>query len=520
MILLLPAFSLLIAVAVIGLLAILRPRFSYHWLLAVAGALVSWGSLWVIRFRMPLVFGALEGDYAGLALPALSLRADYDNWSIAMAISTLLLAVLFTDVVRSGQGSWNVWAGDLGLAALGITAVMASNLYTLVLAWTALDVIELGILLRRVREVRIRRQVIIFFTTNVLGTMLIFGAMIAANANGMRLSFFNIPPQAQLYLILAVGMRMGVYPLQAVFLRDPRSQRGEATLLRLVPAASGLSVLVHTAQIQSPVGLRGLLLAAAALAAVYGAVVWVRSRSELSGRVYWIISMGGLIFAATVQSQPAAVLAWGLAMVYGGALLFLASSHPRIYLPLGIAGVLSLTGLPLTPTFAGMELYRPFHFVLIFFPLAQALLLVGFVRHMMRQTEPVSGVERWVQVIYPVGLVLLPLTHLVSVYFNPQIAISGRIPFFPLGGILLVLAALGVMVWRGIIIPEDVFKGLDRVFSLRWIYGLIGWIGSGLSQLASLISVLLEGEGGVLWTLVFLLMLVSILAQVTGGVGL
>ena len=519
MILLLPAFSLILAIAIIGILAILRPRFSYHWLIAVAGALVSWGSLWYIRFQLPLTFGALEGEYAGLALPSLALRADYDNWSLAIALSTLCLAVLFTDVARAGQVSWSVWAGDLGLAALGIVAVLASNLYTLVLAWMALDVIELGILLHRVEEVRIRRQVIIFFSTNLLGTMLVFGAMIAANATGMHLTFSSIPPQTQLYLILAVGLRMGVYPLQAAFLRDPRSQRGEATMLRLVPAASGLSILVHAARVQSSVGLRGVLLGAAALAAVYGAVVWVRSRTELHGRVYWIIGMGGLIFAASAQSQPGAVLAWGLAMVYLGALLFLASSRPGIYISLGIAGVFSLSGLPFSPTYAGMGIYQHSHFFLIFFPVAHILLLVGFVRHMIRQTPPITGVERWVEIIYPAGLILLPLTHLVSVYFNPEIQISGRVAILPLVGMVVVLVILGVMYWRRIDIPEEVFHRLDQVFSLRWIYGVIGWVGNGLRQAASLISILMEGEGGVLWTLVFLLMLVSLLAQITGGAG-
>jgi hypothetical protein len=518
-ILLIPAFAPLLAAALITLLAILRPRFSYHWLLGVAGALASWVAVWLIRFRLPLVFGLLEGEFAGLSLPALSLSVDYYNWSIALAVSTLCLAVLFTDVGRAAQVNWSVWAGDLGVAALGMVAVLASNLSTLLLAWTALDFIELAILLRRVREERIRRRVLVFFATNILGTMMIFGAMIAANASGMELSFTTIPPQAQLYLILGVGMRMGVFPLQIAFLRDPRSQRGEATLLRLIPVAAGLSILVHTARIQSSVGLRGVLLAFSALAALYGAIVWARINSELRGRVFWIIGMAGLVFAASVQSQPEAVLSWGLALIYLGALLFLASSRPKYYLPMGILGALSLTGLPFTPTFAGMQMYSPFHFLLFLFPAAQALLLVGYVRHMLRETEPITGVERWVQVIYPTGLALLPLMYLLSIYLNPNVPVVGRAAYLPLGGVLLILIALGIGYWRQITIPENVFTSLDRVFSLHWVYALVEWLGNLIGKLLSLISILIEGEGGVLWTLVFLLMLVSILSQVVGGAG-
>ncbi|HKJ28222.1 MAG TPA: hypothetical protein VJ965_11335, partial [Anaerolineales bacterium] len=199
--------------------------------------------------------------------------------------------------------------------------------------------------------------------------------------------------------------------------------------------------------------------------------------------------------------------------------LFLSSSRPKYFLPLGVLGALSLTGLPFTPTFAGMYMYTPFHFFLIFFPIAHALLLVGFVRHMLRETEPITGVERWVQVIYPAGLVLLPLTYLLSVYFNPDIPVIGGTRFLPLAGVLLVLGGLGVGYWRKVQIPENVFTSLDRIFSLRWVYSLIDWISRAVGGLISLISILIEGEGGVLWTLVFLLMLVSILAQMVGGAG-
>jgi hypothetical protein len=519
-ILLIPAFTLLATALLIMLLGILRPRFSYHWLLAVIGALAAWISLWVIYTKMPLVFGSLEGNYASLALPSLSLRADHDSWPAALAVATLCLAALFTDVGNVTDTNWMVWAGDLWLTALGVLAVMASNPATLILVWTLLDVIELGILLRQVREEGIRHRVMVFFTTNVLGILMIFGAMIAASGAGVRMNFERIPQQSQLYLILAVGLRMGVFPLQVAFLRDSRSQRGQATLLRLIPAAAGFSLLVHTARVESPVGLRGMLLFFALLAALYGAIVWVRVADELRGRIFWMVGMGGMVFFSAVQSQPAATLSWGLAMLYTGALLFLASVRQRYLIPLGILGAFSLTGLPFSPTYAGMRVYQPTHIFLLLLPIAHALLLVGFLRHMLRETEPIQGVERWVKVIYPAGLGLLPLSHYLSIYLNPNIPISGPMAYIPLGGMLLVLIVLALGYWRKVRLPEGVFLSLDRVFSLRWIYDVIGWADKAVGRVIFLVSLLIEGEGGVLWTLVFLMMLVSILAQIYSGAGL
>jgi len=405
------------------------------------------------------------------------------------------------------------------MAAVGITAVFASNPTTLICAWTLLDAIELAILLRQVREEEHRQRVVIFFSTNVLGTLMVFAGMIAASAAGAELRFESIPVESQLYLLLAVGLRMGVFPLQAAFIRDARSQRGQATILRLTPVAAGLGLLVHTASVEASVAMRGVLLASAALAAVYGAIVWARVDTELRGRVFWIISVAGLVFAAAVQSQPGAALSWGLVLIYSGAFLFLASAREKYFLPMGIVGALILSGLPFTPTYAGMLLYQPFHIFLIMFPIAHVLLLVGFVRHMLRKTEPLTGAERWISVIYPVGLALLPLTHIVSAIFTPNIPLAGPVSVPGLGGMVIVGALLALAGWRAVKIPRDVFLRLDQFFSLRWLYNLMEWFGKVFGQLLAVISTLLEEEGGVLWALVFLIMLVSILSQISGTGG-
>ena len=47
---------------------------------------------------------------------------------------------------------------------------------------------------------------------------------------------------------------------------------------------------------------------------------------------------------------------------------------------------------------------------------------------------------------------------------------------------------------------------------LGWIYALVG-------RLAGEISHLLEGDGGVMWTLLFLVILLSILGQLGAGGG-
>ncbi len=519
MLTLLPVLSLLLAAFVISLLGLFRPRFVYHWLIAVFGALAAWVQLWIMRGQLPLFYSALDDSYLGVPLPTISVQLDNETWPLALAVATLGLAVLLTDVGRVTEINWVVWAGDLSLTAMGVAATLAGNFLTILLVWTMVDIVELGILFRQVRREDRRRRILLFFFTNLLGSMAVVGAFVASGESMSAIFLDAIPDQVQVYLILAVGLRMGVFPLQVTFLRDQHEHRGQGTLLRLIPPAASLSLLVHVAASPTPAGWRSILIVFGVLAATYGSIVWLRAENELRGRLYWIIASAGMAITAAVQSQQETAVAWSLAMLYPGAVLFLASVRTKRMLPIGIITVLAMTSLPFTPTFNGLRIYQPPHLLLFLLPLTQVLLIAGYIRHMMKETEPLTGVEPWVKVVYVSGLGILPLTHYLSTILGPQPAETGEVPVWPLliaGG----FAAIGTLAyWRKVRIPDEVFIQLDKVFSLRWIDRVVEWVGVALEQLTAGISLLLEGEGGVLWALVFLAMLVSILSQVTGGGG-
>ena len=188
-------------------------------------------------------------------------------------------------------------------------------------------------------------------------------------------------------------------------------------------------------------------------------------------------------------------------------------------LPIGILSAFAITALPFSPTYAGLRVYQPFQILLVALPLAQALLVFGYLRYMLRETEPLGGVEPWVRSIYVAGLAILPINHIAATLLGPKVAVEGAIPIWPLLAVLGVVLLGAVAAWRNLLIPDNVFNQLDKVFSLRWVYTVIGWIYSLITQLAREITRLLEGDGGVLWTLLFLVILASILSQVGAGGG-
>jgi hypothetical protein len=165
-------------------------------------------------------------------------------------------------------------------------------------------------------------------------------------------------------------------------------------------------------------------------------------------------------------------------------------------------------------------MYRaPFNPLYVGFVLAHGLLLLGFVRHALR-IQKLSGMERWVVAIYPLGLALLPLAHFVSgLWLSPSTgSLTAVQPWWPGLAAAVFAGALAVMNLRGWTIPAEIFLALDRVFSLGWLYRLVERLARIVGWLLYLPIVLLESRGGILWTLLLLTLLLSLLSQ-RGGFG-
>jgi hypothetical protein len=82
---------------------------------------------------------------------------------------------------------------------------------------------------------------------------------------------------------------------------------------------------------------------------------------------------------------------------------------------------------------------------------------------------------------------------------------------------LSVVAVVVILQRRKIRVPESAIVGLDSVFSLRWLYHLLQRIFYSLRGIAGFISGLFEGEGGIVWALVFVALIISVIAGLGPG---
>ncbi len=529
--LILIAISVLVLVPLtMAVIGIFRPNFPFQWPLALLGAMAAWLLVLFSQTKESQAIPLFSWQPELLFPTSPELLVDPISWVYGLAILTLCVAVLLTAVVRRPQAGWSSWAGTLILTGLGLFAVFSGNLVTLMMSWAALDLFEAGILFSWIRRSEARIRFLIALSTRAFGIAFLIGAGIVTHANSEVFSFSSVPSSASILLLMAAALRLGVLPLQAPFLQDHPLRRGLGTPLRLVPAAASLILLARAAGAQIPAAFSPFLLFFAGLAAVYSAVSWMAANSELSGRPYWILGMASLAVAAAVRMQPGASVAWGIASILSGGALFMYSIRSKGLIPVILLGTLALTALPFTPTWAGSAMYslnvsEPTFFfdlvinlVLLF---SQLALVFGYIRHALRGVENPSGLERWVWIFYPLGLGFLILAEY---FLGWQIWLEwNQNPsnLWWVGGIVLVTTvSLRYFLYKqkslqtlrrfskGMATWSTSFWG--KLLGMQWFYRFAWVVYHFLSRIIAWFTEILEGDGGILWALVFLFLLFSL----------
>jgi hypothetical protein len=545
------------------ILHLVRPKLDVQGLLAVLAVLLGLPMVFLAKTDIPRAISLLRWKPELLFPISPTLLIDNLAWYFALALITVSLSVVITSIAQLGQSTrlnflpgkdknqratsqnttggeifsadldkyieigvpsnWSFWATILILTSLGLLAVTSGNMLTLLLAWAALDIFELIILLGHVLQSRIRERVILVFSAKMAGIVTLLMAGLVLWSQGNTLSFDNISKTTSVYLVLAAGIRLGVLPLQLPYIQGLPIRRGVDTTLRLVPAAASYILLVRV----SSVGVTGVitpyLLGLTTLAGMYAAINWIRAKDEGEGGHYWLLGIASLAVAAAILNHTSACLAFSIASLLSGGLIFSMSLRHRNLIPLIIFGVFNLSSLPFSPTWQGTTLYQYtaasnvnltiFTLFSFFFLLIQSFLLAGFIRLTLREIYPLKRessehIERWVWLFYPLALIVMIVTHLyIGWMFYPNL---NGFPFsgWIIGPIMLIFAGLTLYItWRypqpsPLLNLAKKTSFWNTLFSLGWLYQVLWKLFRTISKLFSLFSLILEGDGGLLWALV------------------
>jgi hypothetical protein len=243
--------------------------------------------------------------------------------------------------------------------------------------------------------------------------------------------------------------------------------------------------------------------------------MWLRAPDELTGRPYWIISLAALSVISALSGSPLGVVAWGCALILVGGSLFLASAQQAWVDRALLVGAWSLSSLPFSLTASAW--LGSLGFFVPFVIAAQSLLMAGFVRQALRSAGRTSLESQpgWADKIYPAGIILL-------VIFQLLLGLVGWDGALQAGAWLqaLITSVLTVgLVWATprlrILNPirahwvSPAMSGLSSTYSGLWvIYRFLG-------RISQAITATLEGEGGIMWTLLLLILFISFVIQGT-----
>jgi hypothetical protein len=506
---------LLLFVTALALMALrlTRPTARFAWLVAVGGAMLAFASVIVWLAQLPFDLTLPAWKPLTLFVSLVSFRADGLSWPISMSIAALVLTVLLTAVARPVIANSHTWIGTLALGGLGLMAVTADNPLTLMLVWAALDLTELIAHLAAVEGPLNNEKVVTSFSLRALGIGILLWANILSIAQGSAFNFQSMPPSSGLYLVMAAGLRLGVFPLHLPYSSESTLRRGFGTALRLISAASSLMLLAHIPA-GSSTPITPFLLGFAIIVAFYGGWMWLRAPDELTGRPYWVIGLAALSIASALSGNPLGAVAWGSALVLVGGALFLASVQ-QVWLNRALlVGAWSLSTLPFSLTasawIGNLGFFIPFVIV------AQALLVAGFIRHALRPSgrDSLESQPSWTRTVYPAGILLLLACQIV-------LGLAGWDGALQTGAWLQ--AIIASLLTFGLVWATPRFRILNPIRA-HWVknpaasrmddvYGSLWALYRGLGRISQAINVTLEGEGGIMWTLLFLVIFISLLTQ-------
>lgn len=489
------------------------------------------------------IVALLAGLFQGFSLPSqftlstwpsqlfqmnLSLATDRVSWLFELALLVVCAAACLTGLARAGGPRLGARAVTLLITAVALAAVQSENFITLAITWAVLDGIYFLSLLLLSRGENLESQATLSLTFNSLATFCLVAAALDVMHSGQTtfvIGQTQLSEQATLWLLLAVVFRLGVFPFHLSIPGESNVRQGLGTLLRLAPVATAFDLLVHVVIVSPDLPLKPWLSAAACLGLLIGAAqLWDTSepRAGLSFAVLAQSSLAVLLAVWGGAEAGAGVLALGLATLLGGAVLFLNNGFDagqRWWSIPTFIGAFAFLGGPLTVGYLGaVILYSSFlsggWLLFLVCVIGQALLTAGCLRiatwpgEPVPRTEPIAGVSYLFGLAAPLLMAFLAGVASVGLI---QAANAGPVSLFsPTAfvalGALVVAGLAGFALWRFEPVvrarTQSAWTAATSVARLGWLYTSFWETYRLLGRMLRAGADIVEGEGGVLWTIV------------------
>lgn len=523
MLIILPILILILGGGSILLLRMIQPGFRYFWVI-IAGVCVA---VWLFYLICPIaLFGALESQnwlpFSNVVFP-LSFRVDQGSWQIVFLMTALLLGGVISSVIDIPNSSVDKsWPTGLLLTALGLLAVCSADPISLVIIWTILDIAEVMIAVKSISNKETVSISLINLAGRLIGTLLIIWTFIIKLNGGKIPGFEILSPEIGMIVLLAVFLR--VLRIEEVGSKKQASfQRAHQIIQLLISSTAGLCLLIKIPTWPSFDRFTPLLIILFVAYACINLFRFNRATEIPYQRRYFVNVLFACMAINILSGNATAIVGWiGLLLAIGG-MFFLFTARSKGVIWIGVLLCIVFSGIPFTP-FAGIwsGFTGPTINVLLLI-LIHGFTLAGVIKKVLKTNEGLSQKENWVLVIYPFGLLLV----LISAFL-----ILLKIPSQPLGegfwqggmfaaGTGVLAIAIGWLIrkifkkaierFRSNKIFQRAFAGVQKAVKFSWLTRILNGIFQLFQSITKIFSNILESDGGLFWSILLLVLIVTLL---------
>lgn len=514
-------FSSILAVGIAYYLRWRAVRTAYIWFFLLFICLLEWLLFALIPLERinPLI---IEPWFRIGTIPInLQFQVSSQNWPIAFSILAFILAFFFTSIARLDirRDLW-LWTIELLFGAFLLLSVLAYDLWTVIILWTALDLMDIFIKLVVIKTID-RQSLLRSVTTRFFGSLLLILNTASISRLGINPGLESLKSIDRNIFIIAALLHSGIFPFSQSSKETTHGSTENIleTSLRLFIFTASLSLIIY---LPSPENLFliniGILILLFIFMGYFG-YLWMMKKGSSVDISFALLLAACFSCFLYFEGSNQALSYWLPAFLFPCLFFSIYTHRSRSTIIFPALMIVLVSGLPFTlNTFGSRGLFSHGLSVAdISLVIPLVLFLTGFFIRGKMKGGDFHLMESWYQAVYLIGLFLPILSAgIISIKYldNSQNEFQ-----YWWAGLLVVIGVLGITmlinrkgkkstsIERSI--PYDVSKFL-KFLSFDWFFSFGQIIESRLSRIVTGFSGLLEGAGGILWALVFLLLILTV----------
>lgn len=501
-------------------------RTAYIWMMLVFISFILW--LLILVIKKDSFFPFIINNWFSFNNNNISLRfvVNDQNWILVISLLTINLTFFLTGIARLDvKSDLNNWVFQLILIAFSFLALLSADLWSVVLAWTVLDLLELAynrLILKDIGGNYFFRKFIIKF----LGSMVLIWNIAALSKSGINPLLSGIvSSSSSASIFLAAFMHSGILPFKNEI--TATSEKPNRDLLRsafsLISFIVSFSLVLYLPLPKIPFLLSFSLSVFSYFLMLISWSYWAFINEEIGFSLKYLLMGETGVFIILYLSGAAQYLTFILALNALLVIWLVLFTHRAKNLKVfAVLGTFFISGLPFSliafgpRTFVGNEISLGMIILII----SLTLFMIGFLRNAFAANEKFGELEVWYQAAYLAGL-FIPFLSAAAIIFHSKPSFASEIQFWWIGVAVAVIALISYLL-TGRKKDHNISLGNSFKSRVTWFWKFLSfeWLFKGLAFLEGKIkgslnsfSGMIEGEGGILWAFVILLLILTLFRQ-------